>query len=73
MSGTFNTYSALSQGSEPNGVFYISSTHTGGAYVNSGPDPKQRIGFQASRASSVFGSSNTVQTASAQLLIIIKI
>lgn len=70
--GGFNVYSALIQGSTPSQAFYISSTEAIGAHVSTGDDPKEKIKFDASRSSSVYGSSQRVQPKSTQFLIIIK-
>lgn len=43
------------------------------ASINSGEQGRNNIGFNASASNSIFGKSSTVQTASVQLLMIIKV
>ena len=55
------------------GAFYISRTENHGIGVRQDPDISVGVGFDASRSSSVYGKSTTVQPASYTVMYIMKI
>ena len=73
MTGTFSGMGLLRAGNsaKANGVFYVASIST---QHDAGGDSTQTqaIGFNANRSNGIYGASSTVQSPSAQALIIIK-
>ena len=71
ITGKTTIYSGFDNGGKPDGCFYVISSRGTGGMIDGG-DPKQWIGFNASRSSSIYGNSNTVQPESCKCNFYIK-
>lgn len=72
ITGIVGIYSGFNTGSLPNGCFYIDSIRDRGG-MGAGPDPKEWLGFDASRCSGVYTNGQTrVKSAGVYVLCCIK-
>ena len=71
ITGKTTIYSGFIEGGMPDGCFYVIGSKATGKMLDGG-DPKEWIGFDASRSNSIYGNSSTVQPPALATYFIIK-